>query len=95
MQAWSTDQRSYRAGKNGLSCSRTIQALPVFALPVEWGGFNDKTVVWRIAESDLGVELLAKDDAVFGRNQHVSIGPVSTMAFDDFVRAIEATRPNG
>src|SRR5262249_52262202 len=79
--------------KNGLSCSRTIEALPLFALPVEWGGTNDKTVVWKIEEADLGPELIAGDDAKPGIDRHVSIGPAVTMSFDDFVRAIEATRP--
>ncbi|HTU91991.1 MAG TPA: hypothetical protein VMF69_18050 [Gemmataceae bacterium] len=79
-------------GKNGLSCSRTIESLPNFALPVEWGGLNPKTVVWQIDETDLGAELIAQDDAIPGRNRHVSIGPATTMAYDDFARAIEATR---
>lgn len=79
-------------GKSGLSCSRTIASLPDFALPVEWGGLNPKTVVWQIEEKDLGTELLAQDDAIPGKNRHVSIGPATTMAYDDFVRAIEATR---
>lgn len=47
---------------NGLSCSPTIQDLPAFALPVEWGGTNAKTVVWSIEASDLGVELVAQED---------------------------------
>lgn len=79
-------------GKNGLSCSRTIESLPGFALPVEWGGSNGRTVVWRIDEADLGSELIAQDDAIPGKNRHVSIGPARAMAYDDFVRAIEATR---
>jgi hypothetical protein len=79
-------------GKNGLSCSRTIESLPGFTLPVEWGGSNGKTVVWRIDEADLGTELIAQDDAIPGRNRHISIGPAMTMAYDDFVHAIEATR---
>ena len=79
-------------GKNGLSCSRTIESLPGFALPVEWGGSNAKTVVWRINKADLGAELIAQDDAEPGKNRHISIGPAATMAYDDFVRAIEATR---
>jgi hypothetical protein len=79
-------------GKNGLSCSRTITSLPSFALPVEWGGSNPRTVVWRIDEADLGPELIAQDDAIPGKNRHVSIGPATTMPYDVFVRAIEATR---
>lgn len=79
-------------GKNGLSCSRTIASLPSFALTVEWGGSNPKTVVWRIDEVDLGPELIAQDDAIPGKNRHVSTGPATTMAYDDFVQAIEATR---
>ena len=79
-------------GKNGLSCSRTLASLPSFALPVEWGGSNPKTVVWRIEEADLSLELIAQEDAIPGKNRHVSIGPASTMAYDAFVSAIEATR---
>lgn len=79
-------------GKNGLSCSRTIESLPGFALPVIWGASNGKTVVWRIDEADLGTELIAQDDAIPGKNRHISIGPATTMAYDDFVRAIEAAR---
>jgi hypothetical protein len=79
--------------KNGLSCSRTIATLPVFALPVEWGGISTKTVVWRIEEDDLPVELVSGDDAVSGNNRHVSIGPGQPMLFDDYVKAMEATRP--
>jgi len=80
-------------GKNGLSCSRTISALPHFALPVAWGGNNDKTVVWRIEEADLGPDLLAGDDPVPGANRHVSLGPSGTMPYDDYGKAIQATRP--
>jgi hypothetical protein len=79
-------------GKNGLSCSRSIRALPRFALPVEWGGLNARTVVWRIEAVGLGPQLVAGDDAIVGRNEHVSIGPAGTMPCDDYARAIEATR---
>ena len=79
--------------KNGLSCSRTIDSLPLFALPIEWGGRHAQTVVWCLAEEDLGPELVAQDDAIPGRNLHISIGPAYTMPFDTFVKAIEATRP--
>jgi len=77
---------------NGLSCSPLIQSLPRFVLPVEWGGLNKKTVVWRIEPDELGFELLAKEDTMPGKNRHISIGPGGRMTFDDFVRAIEATR---
>jgi hypothetical protein len=80
-------------GKNGLSCSRTVASLPPFALPMEWGGLNDKTVVWKIDEGDLGTDLIAQDDALPGLNRHISIGPAMTMTFDEFVFAIESTRP--
>lgn len=79
-------------GKNGLSCSRVIESLPAFALPVEWGGSNPRTVVWWIEETDLGTELIAQDDAISGMNRHISIGPATTMTYDAFVGAIEATR---
>src|SRR5437879_3397248 len=49
--------------KNGLSCSRRVESLPLFALPLEWGGTSDKTVVWKIEEADLGAQLIAGDDA--------------------------------
>lgn len=78
--------------KNGLSCSRTIQSLPDFALPIEWGGRNARTVVWQIAIADLGLELAAGYDATPGLNEHVSVGPALSMPYDDYVWAIEATR---
>jgi hypothetical protein len=79
--------------KNGLSCARTILFLPPFALPIEWGGSNAKTVVWRIEESELPAELIAQDDSIPGVNQHISIGPRFTMGYDDFAKIVEATRP--
>jgi hypothetical protein len=78
--------------KNGISCSRAVQSLPRFALPIEWGGLNARTMVWRIEVADLGLELVAGDDAVPGRNEHISIGPAATMPYDVYVRAVEATR---
>src|SRR6266849_1322457 len=51
---------------NGLSCSPTIQSLPRFALPVEWGGLNKRTSVWKIELSALGPDLIAKEDTVPG-----------------------------
>jgi hypothetical protein len=81
-------------GQNGLSCAATVQALPRFALPVEWGGINKNTAVWRIEASDLGRELVAAEDSAPGAlRRHISIGPSGTMRYDDFVGAIEATRP--
>lgn len=78
---------------NGLSCVSTIQELPHFSLPVEWGGTNRKTSVWRIEASDLGPELVAGEDTAPGATErHISIGPSRTMACDDYERAIEATR---
>ncbi len=79
-------------GKNGLSCAATINSLPPFTLPLEWGGSNRKTVVWKIEETDLPIELIAGDDFIPGRNQHISIGPATTMEYDEYVLAIEATR---
>src|SRR5437899_6829344 len=43
--------------ENGLSCVPTIQELPLFALPVEWGGTNWRTVVWQVKACDLGPKL--------------------------------------
>jgi len=78
---------------NGLSCSPTIQDLPAFALPVEWGGSNPKTVVWRIEVSDLGAELAAQEDTPPQRKgRHISVGPSGPMLFDDYLRAVQATR---
>lgn len=78
---------------NGLSCSPTIQDLPAFALPMEWGGTNRKSVVWRIEADDLGAELIAQEDTSPQRKgRHVSIGPSGPMRFDDYLRAIQATR---
>jgi hypothetical protein len=78
---------------NGLSCSPTIQDLPAFVLPVEWGGTNRKAIVWRIEASDLGAELVAREDTSPQRKgRHVSVGPSGPMLFDDYLRAIQATR---
>lgn len=78
---------------NGLSCSPTILDLPAFALPVEWGGTNRKSVVWRIEASDLGAELVAREDtSPQGKGRHVSLGPSGPLLFDDYLSAIQATR---
>ena len=85
---------AFRAGEpNGLSCSPTIQDLPSFALPAEWGGRNRKTVVWRIAVSELGAALVAQEDTSGqSKGRHISVGPAGPMRFDDYLRAIQATR---
>lgn len=93
-QAGMVYRPAFRPGEpNGLSCSPTIQDLPAFALPVEWGGTNRKAVVWRIEASDLGAELIAGEDTVLQRpERHIPIGPSGPMLFDDYLRAIQATR---
>lgn len=84
----------YPGEKNGLSCAPTISDLPQFALPQSWGGRNRRTVIWRIDVSDLGPDLIAAEDSDPARpTRHLSIGPALTMAFDDYVKLIEATRP--
>lgn len=88
------DRPAFRAGeKNGLSCAATIDSLPLFALPVEWGGSNRRTAVWKIEDTDLPSDLIAGDDSMPDCNRHVSIGPSTAMDYNEFVRAIEATRP--
>jgi hypothetical protein len=78
---------------NGLTCVPTIQELPYFALPVEWGGTNRKTSVWKIEASALGPALVAGEDTEPGAtDRHISVGPSRTMLYDDYVTAIEATR---
>jgi hypothetical protein len=78
---------------NGLSCAPSIQDLPYFILSVEWGGLNPRTVVWFMELSDLGLALLAQEDTLpQGKGRHISVGPSGTMSFDDYLRAIEATR---
>jgi hypothetical protein len=85
---------AFRPGeKNGLSCAATIESLPPFCLPIEWGGVNQRTAVWKIEDADLPVKLISGDDSQAGRNRHISIGPSTTMDYNDFVKAIEATRP--
>ena len=85
---------AFRPGeKNGLSCAAIIDSLPAFSLPVEWGGANIKTVVWKIEGADLPVELVAGDDSKPGRDRHISIGPSVMMDYNDFVVAIDATQP--
>jgi hypothetical protein len=85
----------FKAGDaNGLSCAPSIKDLPAFALPVEWGGTNTKTVVWRIEEFDLGPTLMAQEDtAPQSKGRHISVGPSTTMSFDDYFRTIQGTRP--
>lgn len=79
--------------ENGLSCAPTIQDLPRFALPIEWGGGSKNTVVWRIDEADLGVDLTVQEDTKPGRpERHLSIGPARSMPYDDYVKLIEATQ---
>jgi hypothetical protein len=77
---------------NGLSCAPTIQDIPVFALPVEWGGTNYRTVVWRIELADLGAALVAQEDTPPNKRRHVSIGPAVMMSFDDYLLAVQMTR---
>jgi len=78
---------------NGLSCSPTIGDLPVFGLPVEWGGSNTRTAVWRIEAADLGPELVAQEDtSLHSKGRHISIGPSGPMRFDEYLRAVQATR---
>jgi hypothetical protein len=60
---------------------------------VAWGGLNKRTSVWKIESADLPIELLEGDDSAPGRNRHISIGPSTTMDYNDYVLAIEATRP--
>jgi hypothetical protein len=80
---------------NGLSCAPTIQDLPAFVRPRSWGGRNKRTVAWQIEAADLGPGLAAQEDSDPGRaTRHVSIGPAQTMAFDDYVKLIEATQAN-
>ena len=85
---------AFRPGEpNGLSCSPIVLDIPVFALPVEWGGSNSKTVVWRIELCDLGGDLVAQEDTVpQSKGRHVSVGPSGPMHFDDYLRAVQATR---
>src|SRR5438105_5766434 len=78
---------------NGLSCAPLVQLLPRFALPTAWGGVNQRTSVWMIESTRLGVDLVSQEDTVPGGRRHISIGPATTMTFEEFVRAIEATRP--
>jgi hypothetical protein len=74
-------------GKNGVSCAPTIAALPGFALPVKGGGTHTATEVWKLRKSNLGPDLLAKQDGP----THISIGPAHTMSYDDYVAAVQAT----
>ena len=85
---------SFRPGDpNGRSCSPTIGDLPAFALPLEWGGPNPKTVVWRIEVAELGPELLAQEDTPLHRKGRlISVGPSGPMLCDEYIRAILATR---
>jgi hypothetical protein len=85
---------SFNPGEpNGVSAAPTIDSLPPFALPVEWGGLNTKTAVWRISLDDLGAALVAQEDGLPGWRRHTSIGPSASMPTADYEQAIQATRP--
>jgi hypothetical protein len=85
---------AFNAGEeNGLSCAPSIPDLPRFALPLKWGGINRNTVVWLIQAVDLGPLLIVHEDTQPGApRRHLSIGPSTTMSYDDYVNAIEATQ---
>src|SRR6266545_253125 len=93
-QAGMVQRPIFRPGDpNGLSCAPTIPDLPLFALPIAWGGPNPRTVVWRIELPDLGPPLVAQEDTTRQRKgRHISIGPSGPMTFDDYLRAVQATR---
>jgi hypothetical protein len=79
---------SFQAGtRNGVSCAPSPEQLPDFARPRAWGGNHPKTTVWRIRKADLGPDLVAEQD----KPDHVSIGPARTMAYNEYVEAIQAT----
>lgn len=78
---------------NGLSCAPEWKFLPLFVMPMGFGGPNKRTEVWYIDIEDLGSELVAAEDGRPGQNRHVSIGPSRTIQFAEFVAHIEATRP--
>ena len=88
------DRPSFQPGQpNGLSCSPSIQDLPWFALPIEWGGPNAKAVVWMIEVADLGPDLIAQDDTPPQRKgRYVSVGPAGPMTFDAYFQAVQGTR---
>ena len=101
MTAWSTkftraNGEMTSSGSRGPYPQRSsyAPALAVPHWPVEWGGLNKKTVVWRIEASDLGPELIAQEDTVPGRRRHISIGPTATMSFADLVKAVVAKVKN-
>ena len=74
---------------NGLSCADSIQGIPQIVCPAAWGGRHHSTLMWKISVGDLGSELTAGKDG----STHVSVGPSMSMPFDEFVRAIQSTRP--
>lgn len=76
-----------RAARNGVSCAPAAGDLPDFAVPLAWGGANNRTQVWRIRAADLGAELIAGLDGP----GHVSIGPRRKMSFAQFEQAIQRT----
>jgi hypothetical protein len=93
-QAGLVHRPAFNAGEeNGLSCAPSIQDLPRFALPLQWGGINKNSVVWLIQAVDLGTQLVVEEDTQPGApRRHLSIGPSTTMSYDEYVRAIEATQ---
>lgn len=77
---------------NGISGSPSILDIPRFALPVGFGGQNNRAVLWSIETIDLGPDLVAEEDSHPSGRSHISIGPARSMLADEFCLAVQATR---
>lgn len=71
----------------GMSVSLSIEALPAFRKPVEFGG-TGKDPLWEIDDSNITGDL----DAVQDSPTHVSILPRVTMALEKYEAALASTQ---
>jgi hypothetical protein len=78
------------ANPRGMSCAATIQDLPRHRRPVTWQGTEKQKgfKVWRIAEADLGPDLIAYHDSA----KHITIGPARIMTLNQFQAALAVTQ---
>jgi hypothetical protein len=78
------------AESHGMSTAVSIQALPAFRRPTEWGGTETSASfkVWAIDTDNLGSDLVALQDS----STHVTIGPARVMSLAEYRAALAATQ---
>jgi hypothetical protein len=79
-----------RPGQGGMSVSPDDpMSLPYFRRPPELGG-TSRDPVWRIAQADLGCDLLYRPDPA--RAGHGFVEPSRTMTLGEYQRALAQTQ---